>query len=49
MNMNITQRFNVTALLLTLLTLFLPASFVAAEVEETPLEKEMAKISTAYK
>lgn len=49
MNMNITRRFNVTALLLTLLTLFLPASFVAAEVEETPLEKEMAKISTAYK
>ena len=49
MNMKITQRFNVTAQLLALLALFLPTSFVAAEAEETPLEKQMAKISTAYK
>ena len=49
MNMKITQRFNVTAQLLALLALFLPAAFVAAEAEETPLEKQMAKISTAYK
>ena len=38
-----------TAQLLALLALFLPTSFVAAEAEETPLEKQMAKISTAYK
>ncbi len=49
MNMKITPRFNVTAQLLALLALFLPTSFVAAEAEETPLEQEMAKISTAYK
>ena len=49
MNMTITQRFNVTAQLVAFLALFLPASFVAAEAEETPLEKQMAKISTAYK
>ncbi|MCH2063932.1 MAG: cytochrome b562 [Roseibacillus sp.] len=47
--MKITQRFNVPAQLLALLALFLPTSFVAAEAEETPLEKQMAKISTAYK
>jgi soluble cytochrome b562 len=50
MNMRMTKGINLpAALLFSLLVPFLTASLAAAEVDETPLEKEMATISTAYK
>jgi soluble cytochrome b562 len=50
MNMRMTKGINVpAALLFSLLVPFLTASLAAAEDDETPLEKEMATISTAYK
>ncbi len=50
MNMIMTKGINVSAaLLFSLLVPFLTASFAAAEDDETPLEKEMAIVSKAYK